>query len=189
MLERASERYAGIDAFCGAFEQEMNVPLLRQVTRSRGRLCQARPDHFLMDFSDPEGDVVVADGEHLWVYFPSTDPGQVFRSDLSASDGRFDFHREFLEDPGEKYRPEYRGEEVVDGRSTHVVSLTPLEPSPYVRAQVWIDAESALIRKVEIHEDNESVRTVVLRDLEIEPQISASLFEFEPPSGVQVIVR
>ncbi len=189
ILQAASERYEGVQAFCGSFEQEMNVVLLNQVTESHGLLCQARPDRFLMQFHQPAGDVVVADGTHLWVYFPSTDPGQAFRSDLAASEGRFDFHREFLDDPGQKYEPEYRGEEEMEGRTAHVIHLTPLEPSPYQEATVWIDGQESLIRKVRIVEENESVRTVVLRDLELEPEISDDLFEFTPPSGVQVIVR
>ncbi len=189
VLERASERYQEIGAFCGAFEQEMSVPLLRQVTRSHGTLCQAGADRFLMDFEDPEGDIVVADGTHVWVYFPSTDPGQVFRSGLSASDGRFDFHREFLEDPGEKYEPVHRGREEIEGRWTQAIHLTPIAPSPYRGAQVWIDTETSLIRKVEIEEDNESIRTVRLLNVEIDPDLADDLFEFTPPPGVQVITR
>ena len=41
-----------------------------------------------MDFHEPEGDLIVADGSHLWLYYPSTHPGQVIRSEIEARHNR-----------------------------------------------------------------------------------------------------
>jgi outer membrane lipoprotein carrier protein len=142
-----------------------------------------------MDFSEPEGDVVVADGEHLWIYYPSMDAKQVFRQPLEGRGGRFDFHREFLRDPGSKYAPEYQGSEALDGHATHVLRLVPVGPSPYREARVWIDAEGRLIRRVVITEENDSVREVTLSGLEVEPELPPEAFRFTPPEGATVIQR
>lgn len=190
ILEEAAALYRSLDAFCAHFRQVRRVPLLDQVTRSEGRLCQQKPDRFLMDFSDPPHDVVVADGEHLWIYYPSVDAEQVFRQDLaSGGGGRFDFHREFLSDPGTKYRPRYEGADTVDGHPTHVLGLVPRSPSPYEEARVWIDRKLGLIRRVEIREENDSVREVELSALELEPSLPPETFRFDPPPGAQVIRR
>jgi hypothetical protein len=31
-----------------------------------------------MRFTDPNGEAIVMDGEYIWIYTPSTTPGQVF---------------------------------------------------------------------------------------------------------------
>jgi outer membrane lipoprotein carrier protein len=187
VMERASERYDRLDALCADFTQEMRVALLNQVTRSEGRICQQDPDLLSMRFTDPAGDQVVADGEYLWMYFPSMERDQVVRQRLEGTQGRFDFHREFLADPGEKYTPTYEGRETLAGREAHVISLVPRGPSTYRMATVWIDDSDSLIRRVRIEEENGSVRTVDLRALELDPRLEPGLFRFTPPEGVRVV--
>ena len=189
LLEAAEIRYSTFSSFCADFRQVMEVPLLEQETASRGRICQKQPDLFLMRFTEPEGDVVVADGEWLWIYYPSTDPGQVIRSPLSGSGGRFDFHREFLEDPGEKYAATWVGRERVDGREADVIRLVPRGSSAYRSARIWLEARTLLLLRLEIRQENGSVRRVWLSGQEVNPSLADSLFRFEPPAGAQVITR
>ena len=190
ILERASGEYSRLTGFCADFRQILTSTLLGQVTRSRGRLCQQQPDRFAMRFSDPEGDLVVADGEWLWVYYPSSDAGQVIRSRMtSGARDRFDFHREFLSDPGTRYLPAYLRSEELDGASTHVIRLVPRQPSAYREARVWIDEGSWLIRRTEIEEENGNLREVRLAGFEAGPGLASETFRFTPPQGVQVITR
>jgi len=185
ILTRAAERLAGLSSFCGDFRQEMRIPLLGQTTRSAGRLCQQRPNLFAMDFTDPEGDRVVADGQWVWTYFPSTDPRQVVRFPL-AEQGRMDFFQEFVAEPGVRYVPSLAGEEVVGGRPAWRITLAPRDRTYFQGATVWIDRETALMRKVEILQENGSVRVVELGELQQNPSIPASRFTFTPPEGTQV---
>jgi outer membrane lipoprotein carrier protein len=189
IMERAAERYRAMASFCAEFRQEVRNDLMRQTTRSRGELCQARPDRFEMRFSDPEGDRIVADGEFVWVYFPSVDDGQVFRSTFAATGGRFDLHREFLSDPGRRYAPTLEGTEVVGGRQAHVLSLEPLVDSPYLRARIWVATDDPVILKLEIVEEEGIVRELELFGLELNAAIPGDRFRFVPPPGVQVITR
>lgn len=191
VLEDAAERYESVRGFCATFSQERIVPLLDRTTRSRGTLCQRDPAYLLMDFDDPEGDRVVADGEHLWMYYPSANPGQVIRTRLGgAGDRTFDFQREFLEDPEQRFEARYRGRDTVTGRDTHVLTLRPKEAGQgYVEARVWLEAERGLVRKVEIEEENESLRRIVLSDIRVNPGLDPSRFEFEPPPDVHIIDR
>lgn len=189
VLEAAEARYSSFTSLCADFRQVLDVPLLEQQTSSRGRICQKQPDLLLMRFTDPEGDVVVADGEWLWIYYPSMDPGQVIRSPLSSSGGHFDFHREFLENPGEKYAASWEGRETVDGREADVVRLVPRRSSTYRNARVWIDRSSRMLLRIVIEQENGSVRRVWLSGQEVNPSLADSLFRFEPPSSAQVITR
>lgn len=189
VLEGAAERYRSFAAFCAEFRQVVENEILRQTTRSRGELCQARPDRFEMRFTDPEGDRVVADGRHVWVYLPSTDPGQVLRGEAAEAGGRFDLHAEFLSDPGRRYDAALGVRETVDGRETHVLELEPVGPSPFLRARLWVDVTDHLIRKAEIVEDEGFTRTLELSRIRLDPEIDPARFEFEPPAGVSVVSR
>jgi outer membrane lipoprotein-sorting protein len=188
ILERASARHEALDGFCATFHQVIDVTLLGDTIASRGELCQARSDRFDMRWSDPRGDRIVADGMDLWVYFPSVDEGAVNRTRLTGAEGRFDLHREFLSNPGERYDATYIGTEQAGGRPTYLVALRPTEPSPYRSARVWIDTADYLIRKIEIEElDSENTRTVELTNIRLDPNLPADHFRFDPPAGVQVI--
>jgi outer membrane lipoprotein-sorting protein len=189
LMEEAGARYRTIRAFCATFDQTLEVPLLGETHISKGELCQAQPDLFSMRFSDPDGDEVVSDGEYFWVYYPSADPGQVLRFSMEVRPGGLDFHREFLEAPAQKYRLEYVGADAVQGARTHVVSATPLEPSAFTEARLWLDQERSLILQARIGMENGSVRTVTLTEIRLDPPPDPERFVFTVPSGAQVIRR
>jgi outer membrane lipoprotein-sorting protein len=172
--------------------------VLGRVVRSRGELCQEQPAYFSMAFSDPQGDRVVADGEWLWLYYPSTDERQVLRTPMDRGLGRFDFAREFLDGASERYRASLVGREAV-GEDTQagpgatvetvVLELEPRTSAPFVHARLWIDPERLLLVRVRTEEPNGSVRTVELSDIRLNPEIDPEIFRFVPPDGADVITR
>lgn len=189
IMEEAGARYRAIDAFCASFHQTLEVPLLGETHDSEGELCQARPDSFAMRWSEPEGDVVVADGEYFWVYYPSADPGQVLQFSMEVRPGGLDFQREFLEAPGEKYLLSYVGQESLGGRISDVISATPLDPSAFEEARLWVDPERSLILRARIEMENGSVRTLTLSQIDLDPSPDPERFRFTPPPGAQIIRR
>ena len=189
IMEEAGARYRTFNAFCADFDQTLEVPLLDETHSSRGELCQAQPDLFAMRWSDPAGDLVVADGDFFWVYYPSADPGQVLQFSMEVRPGGFDFHREFLEAPGEKYQLSYVGEETVSGQVCSVIAAKPKAPAAFTEARLWVDRERSLILQARIGMENGSVRTLTLSDIRLDPPADPSRFQFIPPPGAQVIRR
>lgn len=189
LLEEAGARYRELSGFCAEFRQILEVPLLRETTESLGSLCQERPNLFAMRFRDPQGDLLIADGSWFWVYYPSSDPRQVLQFEMESRPGGVDFHREFLESPGEKYELHYLGEETVAGRSTEMISLVPKTPAGFEAARIWLDPDRSLIVKARVEMENGSVRTVTLSDIVLDPPADPARFQFTPPEGAQVIRR
>jgi outer membrane lipoprotein-sorting protein len=189
LMEEAGTRYRGVEAFCAVFDQEFNNPLLDVTTLSTGTLCQKHPNFFSMRFTDPAGDALVADGEHFWVFYPSVDSVQVLQFDMENRPGAMDFHSEFLDEPAEKYELTYRGEEAFAGRPTHMVHAQPREPGRFKEARIWLDAARFLILKVQVEEENGSVRTVALSEIDLAPPEDPDRFRFTPPPWAQVIRR
>lgn len=185
-MEAAAELYRDVSAMCADFEQVIEVRLFRRTVESAGRVCQQRPNLFSMRFTDPDGDMVISDGDYFWVYYPSLDEEQVTRYPVSDSPGGHDFFRELLENPGLKYEAEEGAIEVVGGRDCRVVTLTPRAGAAYKRARLWLDAETHVIRQLEVHEQSSNVRTVTLRGLDLSPSIDRGTFVFEIPAGARV---
>ncbi len=186
ILRRAEQVYSGVRSMEADFTQNVDVPLLGQSTRSQGKLYHRSPDRFLMQFSDPRGDVVVADGRHLWMYYPSVDARQVMRTTMAAAGGQVDLHREFLSNTTERYNAVLSGQEPVGGSTADVIVLTPRTRSGYRQVRIWVDREDALVRRFEITEENQSVRTLDLRNIRRNPTLPDRLFDFTPPAGAQV---
>lgn len=187
ILELAAARYRLVGTLCADFEQHFSVPLLGTERTGSGRLCQARPNLFAMRFSDPEGDVIVADGESVWVYLPSNDPRNVLKTPAGESSGGRDFHREFLEDPASKYEVTYEGRDEVGGRPTHRLRLVPKTPREYRAAVLWLDDEVPVLRQIRLEEENGNVRTITLSNVAFEARPPEGFFSFTPPQGAVVI--
>ncbi len=189
ILSAAADRYAGVKSLCADFEQRLQVPMLDEDRTGKGRLCQDQPNLFAMRFTDPKGDAVVADGTSVWIYYPSSDPKQVIRMRMTRSDQGFDFHREFLQDPADKYTASYVGTDTVAGHVCRHLHLVPKQRTSYRSADVWIDAGVPVLRRVRVDEENGSLRTVTLLHVRTNLHIDPSWFTFVPPRGAEVIRR
>lgn len=186
-MEEAAARHRSVKAVCATFRQVVEVRLLGRRVESAGRVCQQRPNLLSMRFDDPEGDLVVSDGEHLWVYYRSVDEDQVVRYPAATAPGRYDVFRAFLEDAGAKYRASDGGLEVVAGRDCRIVELEPRGEAAFRRARVWIDREEHVFRRLEVHQENGTVRTMDLTDLDFSPRLAPDLFVFRAPEGARVL--
>ncbi|HEX2190279.1 MAG TPA: outer membrane lipoprotein chaperone LolA [Longimicrobiaceae bacterium] len=186
ILERVESAYTGVRSMQADFVQDLRVPLLGTSQRSSGKLYQRRPDRFLMKFSDPAGDVIVADGRSFWMYYPSSDPKQVMKTSIAEGSEQVDLHRQFLSDPTARYHATLDGEETVDGHRTHVLTLVPKQQSPVRKLRIWVDPDDYAVRRFEMTEENESVRRIELRNLKRNVDIPDGLFAFTPPRGTQV---
>lgn len=186
-IEAAALRYRQAQASCADFEQVVDVRLLDRRVESAGRVCQQRPNFFSMRFTRPDGDLVVSDGEHFWVYYRSLDPDQVVRYPVAQSPGGYDFYREFLDDPGRKYVLRDGGVDEVDGHECRIVELAPKGEAAYRQARVWLDDNTNLIRRLEVRHENGTLRTLSLRNVDLAPALDPDYFDFRVPEGARVM--
>ena len=83
IIGRAARVYRSLASLQADFVQLIDNPMIDSA-ESRGTLVQAGPAKLAMRFSDPPGEAIVIDGEHVWVYTPSTVPDQVVRFPFPA---------------------------------------------------------------------------------------------------------
>ncbi len=189
VLAKASDAYQGVTSVRSEFVQRIEIRALEREKEGRGTVFQKKPNYFLMKFEEPAGDLLVADGEYFWMYYPSAQPDQVVRTAIDRTSEGATLGGEFLVSPKERYIATYVGSEQIDGRSAHLLSLVPKFDAPYTLVRVWVDASDYLVRKFEIYEENETIRTITLHNVQAGIDLPDDLFRFSPPPGVEVFTR
>jgi outer membrane lipoprotein carrier protein len=189
IIGRAARVYRSLASLRADFVQLIDNPMIDSA-ESKGTLAQAGPAKLAMRFSDPAGEAIVIDGQHVWVYTPSTVPGQVVRFAVPNGGPVYGYNllAWLLDRPAERYRASYLRSERIDGRPTDVVQLIPAVPDlPFTKAVIWVDQESALPRRLEIHEASGATRTLNLSRIRVNEALPKRTFTFEVPQGVRVV--
>ena len=186
-LDRAVAAYATIKTARIAFTQTIDNALTGSTAESRGELQQRRPSRFAVNFDEPAGDRIVSDGHYVWVYLPSTNPGQVIRAKVGADVGAPDFAAQFLEAPRKSYTVTGGSAAMIDGVPTHSVVLTPKSAdSPFQKVTLWVNDGDALLRRVETVDGSGVVRRITVTKFAKNAPVDASAFVFHVPAGVKV---
>jgi outer membrane lipoprotein carrier protein len=189
IVGRSSRVYRSLSSLTADFVQVIDNPMIDSA-ESRGTLVQAGAAKLSMRFTDPPGEAVVIDGEHVWVYTPSTVPDQVLR--LKAPSGGpvygYNLLAWFLDRPAERYEAKYLREDKLGSRAVDVVELTPAVPDlPFERAVIWLDRQDGLPRRLEITEKSGALRSLALSNLRANSRVPDSTFEFKVPAGARVV--
>jgi len=189
VLDHASAVYQTITSLSADFTQVVANPMLGAPDTTRGRLYQLRPSRFAMRFTEPQGDRIVADGRFLWLYTPSTTPGQVLRSRIPeyGSTGP-NLIGQFVEHPRDRYTARYlRADSLPEGVADVVVLVPKAGDQPYSEATISVSRDDGLVRRLEITEASGQRRTVILRQIRVNAGVPGRELTFAPPAGVRVV--
>ena len=190
LVRRASALYRGLTSLQADFIQIIEDPALGDTLRSSGRLYQAGPNAFAMRFTDPPDEAIVIDGKHVWIYTPSTTPGQVIRMRM-ATDPVYGANllAKLLDRPVERYRATWIRSDTAGGRQVGVVSLVPRDEGGVFglsKAVLWLDSD-ALPRRIELTETAGMRRILLLSRLAQNASIEPGVFQFKLPKGVRIV--
>ena len=86
IVGRAAKVYRSLTSLRADFKQVIDDEAVGTF-ESRGVMVQSGQNKLTMRFSDPKGDAIVLDGKFVWVYTPSTTPGQVLRMPIPDGPG------------------------------------------------------------------------------------------------------
>jgi outer membrane lipoprotein carrier protein len=186
-LDRAAAVYSQLRSIRADFKQTLTNPLTGTTAVTRGTLLRRKPN--LLSISFDNGDHIVADGTDLWIYVPSSVPGQVIRqSSRAAATSTFDPAGEFLTSPRSRYTAAAGGPATINGRASHLLTLTPKSgAAPFSKVRLWVDDADGSVRQFEVTERNGLSRVILITHLSMNPVLARSSFRFTPPKGVRVV--
>ena len=189
-IDRASAAWSKVKTVRGSFDQTVTNQLTGSSATSRGSYAQDRPNLLSIRFTQPASDAIVSDGKVVWVYLPSSAPGQVIkRSATDRSQSPIDLTGTFLDSPRNKYDITGAPGKTVDGHATHGLSLVPKAgaSAPFTKATVWVDDDDAFIREFDVTESTGVSRHIHLTTIEPNAPVDKGLFVFSVPAGAKVI--
>lgn len=190
-VDRAVDAWSRVRTAHATFVQTLTNPLTGGSATARGEFFQERPSRLAIRFTDPKGDMVVADGNGVWVYLPSSAPNQVMHR-VGAHHQQavpVDLAGQFLETPRTRYDITDGGTAAIDGIATRQVNLAPKSgvEAPFTSAKVWISDRDGMIRQFEIVEPSGITRRVRIATFDVNPRVDPSVFRFRVPRGARVV--
>ena len=192
VLDHAVTTWAKVKTARASFEQTVTNVLTGSTANARGEFQEQRPHRLSIRFTEPSGDRIVLDGQSVWIYLPSSAPGQVVkRSMTDASAVPLDITGEFLTDPRAKYDVTGGGSGTIAGHAARQLTLVPKSgtQAPFTKATIWVDDDDGLIRQFEVVESSGVTRRLRITSLELNVPVDRGAFTFTPPQGVRVLER
>lgn len=189
IIGRSARVYRSLSSLKADFVQIIDNPMIDSA-ESRGTLVQSGQAKLAMRFSDPPSEAVVIDGAHVWLYTPSSTPGQVLRMSVPTGGPVYGFNllAWFLDRPAERYKASYVRADRLAGQAVDVVRLEPIVPDlPFTQATLWLARDDGLPRRLEIEERSGATRTLTLANVRVNQTIAEKTFRFDVPAGVRVI--
>jgi outer membrane lipoprotein carrier protein len=189
-IDRAVAAWAKVTTVRGSFEQTVSNSLTGSSATAHGEYTQERPSRLAIRFTAPDSGAIVSDGKAVWVFLPSSAPGQVVKrpaTDRSASP--IDLTGQFLDAPRTKYDISAAGTRTVDGHSARGLLLIPKKgtTAPFTKATVWVDDTDSLIREFEETESSGVTRHIRITAIQTNVPVDRSAFSFTIPKGVKVV--
>jgi outer membrane lipoprotein carrier protein len=186
VVARLQARYDSTSSFKAAFRQEIQSQALNQQLVSSGTVYYLRPGRMRWEFSSPDRQTVVADGETLWIHQETQQQvvkirlERAFRSRTPVS---------FLIGLG-KLSDDFEAE--IRPRGPHgeiVLSLLPRARDAEVgRLELWLAPETHDIVGAVVADATGGTTRWEFSDLERNMALGDDLFRFTVPQGVDVVV-
>jgi outer membrane lipoprotein carrier protein len=183
IARRVQRHYERIKDFSATFAQTSTYPTFGNVTKASGKLFLRKPDLLRWQYDD--GRVIVLDGKRLWNWNPEDKEVQVkrgFGPDQVPAEFAFLFGKGKLLDRF-AVRAVPRPPELPGGEA---IELVPKKPSPDVQKLLFtVDGQGQVLATV-LTNGQGDVNQIVFADTKVNSNLSASLFQFEPPSDAHV---
>lgn len=173
--------FENVNTFKASFIQVILDENLLTLEETSGLLWIARPGRFRWDYRSTHAQTIVADGKMLWIY--DVELEQVTRRDQNNAIGQTPA---VLLAGGQQYRKDY--EVTALGRQGAItwISLLPkLNDQNF--AEIQMGFEGNTLRLIQLLDELNQITRVTLADVVENEPIPENVFQFVPPTGVDVI--
>ena len=179
IIKNVQNKYSSINDAKASFTQTVK-PNSGKAYSSSGTLYIQKEDKYRIE---TKSQILITDGVTSWSYTPSKK--QVVIDNYKETGNNFSPNKYLFKYP-ENFYSDLEGEEDVNGKTCHVIKLSPRSRGNIKSSKIWVDKEESVIRKIYIV-TAESSTTYTLKNIVLDAGISSSKFTFTPPQDVEVI--
>ena len=188
ILTRIQERYQSISSFSGSFVQvSFRSDADSEPVNAEGIVSYLRPGRMRWDYRLPEEQLMVTDGETLWLYDPLLEnvtvqklsritEGTVLDFLLGAGDLRQDF------------RPRTLSRELLHNANGLIIELEPRKKLANLDfIQLEVHPETYDLKTLMMMDRQGNYRTISLNSMNYNLPLEPGTFVFEIPEGMEVL--
>lgn len=172
---------SGLDTLEADFQQTLYDENLNQLEQSRGAFLLSRPDRFRWDYRQPEAQLIVADGEKVWIY--DRDLAQVTVRKLGTALGATPATLLSSDAPVEK---NFEVSALNPSGGLEWIGLKPrLSDTGF--AYIRLGFSGNVLKLMELIDSFGQLTRVEFNNMKRNTRIDSAIFKFEPPKGVDII--
>jgi len=187
MVRKVQERYDTTHDFTADVTQEMTIASLGKTTTAHGTVAFKRPGKMRWDLSQGDQQVIVADGETLWLYQPSEK--QVLKAPFDAA-FRATTPISFLTGVGkiaQDFEVSVDPEDDKGSAEMHLLLVPRRDSSGVGTLRLTVARDSGEIRGAEIHDPLGNVSRLRFEHMQRNVGLKDDQFAFQVPPGVDII--
>jgi len=187
LLSEMEKTDNAIKALSFSFTQEISYTLTGEKQNVAGEIVFSKPDSFNFKQSKPMIQTIVANKKKVWIYTPSynqvvTDTWRRWANNGVIPNSITTFSSGWSE-MKKKYIFSYGGEDA----QFYILNLKPKKKEAFSWAiTMWVDRKDFCPRKMLLVGENIRISTVC-ENYKINPALDLKMFNFVPPSGVDII--
>ena len=176
-LEKFLEKTQTLEA---SFQQTLRTHEGEVLQQTEGKFYLNRPGKFRWNYKTPYEQIIVSDGERIWIYY--VDLEQVTVQTQSA--GLPSSPMALLQDSAKLYQS-FTVSPLDEKDGVYRLKLeSKTSESDFSEIVVGVDAKG--LRFMQLHDQFEQVTDIVFSKIAINTTLAKEIFEFIPPEGVDV---
>jgi outer membrane lipoprotein carrier protein len=199
LARQLQSTYTDISSMSFSFSQTTAGPMTGRPKTGKGQGLYAKtPEKTLMrwNYASPDTQVVISDGETIWMYFEKLNQMIISPVDKAQTDILFSFFS--AEAPLDRFftilPPHLEMDLPADpSPELQILQLQPLDNNSQIRTiHTWIGTDD-LIRRIELVDNFDTRTTINFSNIRIDPldvndrQDIEERFTFTPPGGTEII--
>jgi outer membrane lipoprotein carrier protein len=178
--ERLQAFLSGVESLQARFEQSVFDTSQGQTRRLEGIFYLQRPGKFRWDYTEPKGQLVLADGRSVWLV--EDDLHQAYQKPqadaLRGTPALLLTEQLKLED-------HFEIADLGAGQGLEWVELTPRDPESQF-ARILLAFKGSELRRMELADKFAQVTRFSFSDIQRNPRLDPKLFVYVPPRGTQL---
>ena len=180
-IEQLDSFLRGLKTLEADFQQSLYDENLYELEQSRGAFLLSRPDRFRWDYRQPEAQLIVADGEKVWIY--DRDLSQVTVRALSNALGATPAMLLSSDRPVDE---NFEVSELMPSGGLEWIGLKPRLPDTGF-SHIRLGFDGNVLKFMELTDNFGQLTRIEFKNIKRNPRISPRTFEFKPPQGVDII--
>lgn len=163
-----------------SFQQVLRARDGELLQQTAGRFYLKRPGKFRWNYQSPYEQVIVSDGERIWIHDVDLDQVTVQRQEAGLPSTPM----ALLQDSS-KLHESFTVSPLDDKDGVYRLKLkSKSKESDFGEIVIGVDARG--LRFMQLHDQFEQVTDIVFSDITINTELAKEIFEFIPPEGVDV---